>query len=234
MITGDQLKTACAIAAELGILQQHQQQQQQGEQQQQQQQQDAAILCARLHQDDDPSLPFKPNEELDPLVAKSVPRKETKMRYFCSCSEYRVSRHYVGWVTNIDYYSPSRGGPVQVLGAAKGRHAELSAAAAELLPFIKEDMQQNCPSPLFKDELGWCRPPDRQQISSSSSSSSSNLGVFPSKYADSSSRGAKMARTAAFIAAVWCEMLRAYTGPEGSSMGSRKQRGKQMKEKRKI
>ncbi|KAL8449364.1 hypothetical protein Emag_003654 [Eimeria magna] len=57
MITGDQLPTACAIAREIGILNEKEN--------------DGSVksvTCAVLHENDDPSLPYKPNEELDALV----------------------------------------------------------------------------------------------------------------------------------------------------------------------
>ena len=56
MITGDQLPTACAIAKDIGILTETE---------------DASkrsVTCAVLHEDDDPSLPYKPSEEIDQLV----------------------------------------------------------------------------------------------------------------------------------------------------------------------
>ncbi|KAL8454072.1 hypothetical protein Emed_000570 [Eimeria media] len=57
MITGDQLPTACAIAREIGILNEKEN--------------DGSVksvTCAVLHENDDPSLPYKANEELDALV----------------------------------------------------------------------------------------------------------------------------------------------------------------------
>lgn len=56
MITGDQLTTACAIAKDIGILTEDEDVSKR------------SVTCAVLHQDDDPSLPYKPNEEIDDLV----------------------------------------------------------------------------------------------------------------------------------------------------------------------
>ncbi|KAL8427456.1 hypothetical protein Efla_003903 [Eimeria flavescens] len=57
MITGDQLPTACAIASEIGILAERE-----GEGGVR------SVSCAVLHENGDPSMPYKPSEELDALV----------------------------------------------------------------------------------------------------------------------------------------------------------------------
>lgn len=57
MITGDQLPTACAIARDVGILDEKE-----GEGGVR------SVSCAVLHEQDDPTLPYKPNEQLDALV----------------------------------------------------------------------------------------------------------------------------------------------------------------------
>lgn len=62
MITGDQLPTACAIAKEIGILHEKDE----GDEA------SRCVACAVLHESDDPTLPYKPNEELDALVDKYV------------------------------------------------------------------------------------------------------------------------------------------------------------------
>ena len=98
---------------------------------------------------------------------------------------------------------------MQVLGAARGKHSDLSASSSFLLPSVAEDMAKGCPESLLEDELGWCRPPDRGLWEGGDNASP--FGLMPNKYFDVSSRGAKMARTCSFISAVWCEMLRAYT-----------------------
>ncbi|CDJ57747.1 P-type Ca(2+)-ATPase, putative [Eimeria maxima] len=126
---------------------------------------------------------------------------ESTLRYFCYSNEYRVSSDYTGWVTNIDYFSPSEGGIVQVLGAARGKHYDLSVSSSSLLPSVAEDMAKGCPDPLLKDELGWCRPADRGLWEGGDNIAP--LGLMPNKYFDVSSRGAKMARTCSFISAVW-------------------------------
>lgn len=98
---------------------------------------------------------------------------------------------------------------MQVLGAARGKHYDLSVSSSSLLPSVAEDMAKGCPDPLLKDELGWCRPADRGLWEGGDNIAP--LGLMPNKYFDVSSRGAKMARTCSFISAVWCEMLRAYS-----------------------
>lgn len=96
-----------------------------------------------------------------------------------------------------------------MLGAAKGRVEDLSPASEGLLDSVKEAMAQSCPEGLDVDALGWCRP--KENGGWDSEQSADPFGGISSTHLDVSSRGARMGRTASFVTAVWCEMLRAYT-----------------------
>lgn len=98
---------------------------------------------------------------------------------------------------------------MQVLGAARGKLEKIRADSAELLPWIREAMKTECPSPLIRDDQGWCRQPDK--IKWGGGSEPVPLGLMSNDYYDVGSRGSRMGRTCSFISAVWCEMLRAYT-----------------------
>lgn len=135
--------------------------------------------------------------------------QESTLRYFCASYEYRVNSDYTGWVTNLDFFNPTNGSTMQVLGAARGKVLDIRADSPELLDWIREDMRQDCPSPLIRDERGWCRPPDRTLWKGGDEPEP--LGLMANHYYDVGSRGARMGRTCSFISAVWCEMLRAYT-----------------------
>ncbi|OEH74329.1 hypothetical protein cyc_04291 [Cyclospora cayetanensis] len=134
---------------------------------------------------------------------------ESTLRYFCAAHEYRVTRDYTGWVTNIDFFDPIGKKTMQVLGAAKGKVVDIRASSPELLDWIQLAMKNGCPDNLIRDQRGWCRPPDRTLWNGNNDAVP--LGLIGHNYYDVGSRGARMGRTCSFISAVWCEMLRAYT-----------------------
>ncbi|KAL8425909.1 hypothetical protein ACSSS7_008277 [Eimeria intestinalis] len=135
--------------------------------------------------------------------------REESLRYFCACHEYRVHGNYTGWVTNIDFFNPETKTMMQVLGAARGKVKNIKATSPELLGWIREAMNKECPDSLERDARGWCRA--KAKTSWKGGSSPVPLGLLPNDYYDVGSRGSRMGRTSSFISAVWCEMLRAYT-----------------------
>eukprot|EP01068_Selenidium_serpulae_P017219 Selendium_serpulae@DN6362_c0_g1_i1.p1 len=104
--------------------------------------------------------------------------------FYCQNSEYRVQGAYSGWVTNVDYFDPSLGHMVQHLGAVEGKtDGWLTAAELEL------DFAGLCDT----NEQGWC------------------VTAAPKNHYSVVARGSRQGRTMSFLAAVFCESLRAYT-----------------------
>lgn len=69
-------------------------------------------------------------------------------------------------------------------------------------------MQDGCSGDLTLDENGWCRPKDNK---TSDGYNDELEGILKKGFEDVTAKGSKRGRTMAFISAVWCEMLRAYT-----------------------
>ncbi|ANQ06387.1 P-type ATPase [Plasmodium coatneyi] len=132
-----------------------------------------------------------------------------EFKYFCSTYEYRVSPEYVGWITNVNFWHPEKKKTVTFWGAAKGKVENISPESIEIHPDIRTIMQNGCPGDLETDEYGWCKP--KENISVNAKDDNLPPGVFRKNFEDVASKGSKRGRTMAFISAVWCEMLRAYT-----------------------
>ncbi|CAA9990158.1 P-type ATPase, putative [Plasmodium knowlesi strain H] len=130
-------------------------------------------------------------------------------KYFCSTYEYRVSPDYVGWITNVNFWHPKKNKTVTFWGAAKGKVKNITPTSIEVHPEIRTIMEDGCPGDLETDEYGWCRP--KSNIYVSGKDHELPHGVFRKNFEDVASKGSKRGRTMAFISAVWCEMLRAYT-----------------------
>ncbi|KAH8738870.1 P-type ATpase involved in cation transport [Cryptosporidium ryanae] len=120
-------------------------------------------------------------------------------RYFCQTHEWRLnlmSINKTGWVTNIDFFNPLTNRMEQVLGVAVGKIDSFLSPSD--ISYIKEIYEKaeilglGC----VTGENGWCIPPK---------------GAVGPDYIDLVAFGTIRGRTASFIAAVFCEMLRAYT-----------------------
>ncbi|KAJ1610318.1 P-type ATPase [Cryptosporidium canis] len=120
-------------------------------------------------------------------------------RYFCQTHEWRLNLldlNKTGWVTNIDFYNPLTESMEQILGVAKGR-VESTLSPSDI-PYVKgiyekaEILGITCVS----GKNGWCVPQHK---------------TMNDEYVDLVAFGTIRGRTASFIAAVFCEMLRAYT-----------------------
>ncbi|SCN59014.1 non-SERCA-type Ca2+-transporting P-ATPase, putative [Plasmodium chabaudi adami] len=138
----------------------------------------------------------------------SNPSESFEYKYFCNTYEYRISPDYIGWITNLNFWDPREDKPVTFWGAAKGKIENITPTHESIHPDIRIIMQNGCFGDLQTDEYGWCKP------SSSATAESSDdhvKGAFNRHFEDISSKGSKRGRTIAFISAVWCEMLRAYT-----------------------
>lgn len=119
---------------------------------------------------------------------------KSQVVYRCQSSEYRVSKGHVGWVTNIDIIN--EGKMVQYLGALPGRvHSDNPLSAIDVLG-AEFASNLDCQGS-GKDSLGWCLP--------AADFRASGNHIF------TNTRGARRAGTQSFIAAVFCESLRAYT-----------------------
>ncbi|SBT78701.1 non-SERCA-type Ca2+-transporting P-ATPase, putative [Plasmodium ovale] len=129
-------------------------------------------------------------------------------KYFCSTYEYRVSPEYVGWVTNVNFWHPTKNKPVTFWGAAKGKVKNISPRSMDIHPDLRTIMQNGCPEHLMEDTYGWCKPKDNTRAKGANDKIE---GAFHKHFEDIASKGSKRGRTIAFISGVWCEMLRAYT-----------------------
>ncbi|KAL3128633.1 P-type ATPase [Cryptosporidium hominis] len=124
---------------------------------------------------------------------------DSNNRYFCQTNEWRlnlIDLEKTGWVTNIDFYNPLTNSMEQILGVTKGKlNSTLSPSE---IPYVKglyekaERLGISC----VAGKHGWCIP--QQKITND-------------EYIDLVAFGTIRGRTASFIAAVFCEMLRAYT-----------------------
>lgn len=124
---------------------------------------------------------------------------DSNNRYFCQTHEWRlnlIDLEKTGWVTNIDFYNPLTNSMEQILGVAKGRvNSTLSPFD---IPYVKgvyekaETLGISCVS----GKYGWCIPQHK---------------TINDDYIDLVAFGTIRGRTASFITAVFCEMLRAYT-----------------------
>ncbi|GAW82852.1 P-type ATPase4 [Plasmodium gonderi] len=131
-----------------------------------------------------------------------------EFKYFCRTYEYRISPEYVGWVTNINFWHPKKKKTVTFWGAAKGKIDNISPQSNEIHPHIRTIMEDGCPENLMQDDWGWCKPRDDATVRGKDDKID---GTFPKNFEDVASKGSKRGRTMAFISAIWCEMLRAYT-----------------------
>ncbi|VTZ75338.1 P-type ATPase HAD superfamily, subfamily IC [Plasmodium yoelii] len=138
----------------------------------------------------------------------SNPSESFEYKYFCSTYEYRVSPDYIGWITNLNFWDPRENKPVTFWGAAKGKIKNITPTHESIHQDIRIIMQDGCLGNLEEDEYGWCKPPSN--VTAQSNDEHIN-GTFNKHFEDISSKGSKRGRTIAFISAVWCEMLRAYT-----------------------
>ncbi|KJP86649.1 potassium/sodium efflux P-type ATPase, fungal-type [Plasmodium fragile] len=129
-------------------------------------------------------------------------------KYFCSTYEYRVSPEYMGWVTNVSFWHPQEKKTVTFWGAAKGKVENITPTSREIHPDIRTIMQYGCSDDVEKDQYGWCKPKKNTYVKGKDEQIA---GVFRKNFEDVASKGSKRGRTMAFISAVWCEMLRAYT-----------------------
>lgn len=129
-------------------------------------------------------------------------------KYFCSNYEYRFMPGYIGWVTNINFWNPVTDEAVTFLGAAEGKIENIRWDYSGIHPHIRNIMKKGCTGNVTKDEYGWCMP---RADAIALGKDSEVPGAFKKGFDDVSSRGSKRGRTMAFITAVWCEMLRAYT-----------------------
>ncbi|KAH7647324.1 P-ATPase [Cryptosporidium bovis] len=120
-------------------------------------------------------------------------------RYFCQTREWRlnlININKTGWVTNIDFFNPLTNRMEQVLGVVAGEANSFLSPSD--ITYIKEIYEKaeilglGC----VTGENGWCIPPK---------------GTVGPDYIDLVAFGTIRGRTASFIAAVFCEMLRAYT-----------------------
>ncbi|CRG95888.1 non-SERCA-type Ca2+-transporting P-ATPase, putative [Plasmodium gallinaceum] len=138
----------------------------------------------------------------------NVGTKFHEYKYFCSTYEYRISSNYVGWVTNINFWDPTENKTVTFWGAAKGRIKNITPKSKEIHPNIRIIMKNGCSGNVKEDSLGWCMPLDSARATGKDDEIP---GILKKGFEDIASRGSKRGRTMAFISAVWCEMLRAYT-----------------------
>ncbi|CRH03767.1 non-SERCA-type Ca2+-transporting P-ATPase, putative [Plasmodium relictum] len=138
----------------------------------------------------------------------NIGTKFHEYKYFCSTYEYRISSKYVGWVTNVNFWDPSKNATVTFLGAAKGRIKNITPKSKEIHPNIRSIMKNGCSGDVKEDSLGWCMPSDKARATGKDDDIP---GILKKGYEDIAARGSKRGRTMAFISAVWCEMLRAYT-----------------------
>ncbi|CAD2087945.1 non-SERCA-type Ca2+ -transporting P-ATPase, putative [Plasmodium vinckei brucechwatti] len=138
----------------------------------------------------------------------SNPSEFFEYKYFCSTYEYRVSPDYIGWITNLNFWDPRENKPITFWGAAKGKIKNITPTHESIHPDIRIIMQNGCLNDLQTDEYGWCKPPSD---ATAESNDQHVKGAFNRHFEDVSSKGSKRGRTIAFISAVWCEMLRAYT-----------------------
>ncbi|VUC54779.1 non-SERCA-type Ca2+ -transporting P-ATPase, putative [Plasmodium berghei ANKA] len=138
----------------------------------------------------------------------SDPSKFFEYKYFCSTYEYRISPDYIGWITNLNFWDPRENKPVTFWGAAKGKIKNITPTHESIHQDIRIIMQDQCLGNLEEDEYGWCKP--SSNVTAQSNNENIN-GTFNKHFEDISSKGSKRGRTIAFISAVWCEMLRAYT-----------------------
>ncbi|VWU53283.1 non-SERCA-type Ca2+ -transporting P-ATPase, partial [Hepatocystis sp. ex Piliocolobus tephrosceles] len=129
-------------------------------------------------------------------------------KYFCSSHEYRFSHDYVGWVTNISFWDPQKNKTVTFWGAAKGKIENINTNNEQLHERVKDIMKTSCTDAFEVDDSGWCKPKAGIKVKDADEIVQ---GTIPRSYEDVTALGSKRGRTMAFITAVWCEMLRAYT-----------------------
>ncbi|KAF7459278.1 putative P-type ATPase4 [Cryptosporidium felis] len=124
---------------------------------------------------------------------------DSNNRYFCQTHEWRlniIDISKTGWVTNIDFYNPLTNKMEQILGVSKGRVESLLFPSD--IPYVKSTYEKaeilglTC----IPGRNGWCIP---------------QYKAHGDDYIDLVAFGTIRGRTASFIAAVFCEMLRAYT-----------------------
>ncbi|OII72100.1 ATPase [Cryptosporidium ubiquitum] len=124
---------------------------------------------------------------------------ESNNRYFCQTNEWRlnlIDLEKTGWVTNIDFYNPLTNSMEQILGVAKGKiNSTLSPSE---IPYVKNlyEKAETLGISCVAGKHGWCIPQQK---------------TINDEYIDLVAFGTIRGRTASFIAAVFCEMLRAYT-----------------------
>ncbi|OII77732.1 E1-E2 ATPase family protein [Cryptosporidium andersoni] len=120
-------------------------------------------------------------------------------RYYCQTHEWRFgafNSNSIGWVTNIDFFNPLTNQMEQIFGAAMGK-SEVMLSPNEI-PYVwqayneAEKLGIQCK----RGVNGWCIPPAK---------------LLSDEYLDLVAFGTIRGRTASFITAVFCEMLRAYT-----------------------
>lgn len=131
-----------------------------------------------------------------------------EFKYFCQNYEFRVTTEHFGWVTNINFWDPTKNEVVTFLGAAKGKVENITPTTEGIHPNIRQMMAKGCTGNLEADKYHWCMPKNNARASSKDDKIE---GTLPKGYEDVAARGSKRGRTMAFITAVWCEMLRAYT-----------------------
>ncbi|EKX73709.1 p-type ATPase family member protein [Theileria equi strain WA] len=150
------------------------------------------------------------------IILKDHENVEHNLVYFCKSYEYRLTREYKGWVTNINYYDLTDLKMKTFLGAALGKVEKLTPSSPELHPDIKKSFEalkkSGIPEKFRKfvelDQDGWVKPLKTQTIPSNPDQL---YGAAPPGFYDITGRKTIQARTISFITAVWCEMLRAYT-----------------------
>lgn len=106
--------------------------------------------------------------------------------FYCQNSEFRIHNGYVGWVTNIDYFDPATETMVQHLGVVEGKADGWLSPSDVGLDFEAAACDAHT-------ETGWC------------------VSAMPKDYYSVVARGSRQGRTMSFLAAVFCESLRAYT-----------------------
>ena len=60
---------------------------------------------------------------------------------FCRSFEYRMETNYIGWVTNIDYWSPSYDRMIQFRGAYKGKKYNIDTNTPDIHPELLLDLK---------------------------------------------------------------------------------------------
>eukprot|EP00917_Polyrhabdina_sp_WS-2016_P023401 GHVP01050744.1.p1 GENE.GHVP01050744.1~~GHVP01050744.1.p1 ORF type:complete len:1240 (-),score=214.13 GHVP01050744.1:1558-5277(-) len=121
--------------------------------------------------------------------------------YFCYTNEYRVTSQYTGWVTNIDCVG-NDGAMNQFLGYDEG-----------FLTMDEITIPNECQCPVGGggDDNGWCYPTEDTLRTLSEDVEALSAGLPSGGYEFTVTKASRIATTQSFIAAVFCEMLRAYT-----------------------